>query len=90
MDYSPVQVKKGKAYPTPKEPLKPGYTCWGWKEKDGTKEYYLGMAIEKDQDVTLVAQYDPNRYTIKYDANLTAATGTSVPRPMNTTQRTSS
>lgn len=76
VDYSPVQVKKGKAYPTPKEPLKPGYTCWGWKEKDGTKEYYLGMAIEKDQDVTLVAQYDPNRYTIKYDANLTGATGT--------------
>lgn len=76
VNYSPVQVKKGKAYPTPKEPLKPGYTCWGWKEKDGTKEYYLGMAIEKDQDVTLVAQYDPNDYTIKYDANLTGATGT--------------
>lgn len=76
VDYSPVQVKKGKAYPAPKEPLKPGYTCWGWTEKGGTKEYYLGMAIDKDKDVTLVAQYDPNRYTIKYDANLTGATGT--------------
>ena len=76
VDYSPVQVKKGKVYPTPKEPLKPGYTCWGWKEKDGTREYYLGMAIDKDKDVTLVAQYDPNRYTIKYDANLPDATGT--------------
>lgn len=76
VDYSPVQVKKGKAYPTPQEPLKPGYTCWGWKEKDGTREYYQGMAIDKDKDVTLVAQYDPNQYTIKYDANLTGATGT--------------
>lgn len=76
VDYSPVQVKKGKAYPVPKEPLKPGYTCWGWTEKGGTKEYYLGMAIDKDKDVTLVAQYDPNQYTIKYDANLTGATGT--------------
>lgn len=75
VDYSAVQVKKGKAYPTPTGPLKPGYTWWGWKEKGGTKEYYLGMAIEKDQDVTLVAQYDPNRYTIKYDANLDGATG---------------
>lgn len=80
VDYSPVQVKKGKAYPTPTEPLKPGYTCWGWKEKDGTKEYYLGMAIEKDQDVTLVAQYDPNNYTIKYEPNLTGATGTVGPQ----------
>lgn len=80
VDYSPVQVKKGKAYPTPKEPLKPGYTCWGWKEKDGTKEYYLGMAIEKDQDVTLVAQYDPNNYTINYVPNLTGATGTVGPQ----------
>ena len=70
VDYSPVQVKKGRAYPTPTEPLKPGYTCWGWKEKDGTKEYYLGMAIEKDQDVTLVAQYDPNEYTIRYDVGV--------------------
>lgn len=80
VDYSPVQVKKGKAYPTPTEPLKPGYTCWGWKEKDGTKEYYLGMAIEKDQDVTLVAQYDPNNYTINYEPNLTGATGTVGPQ----------
>lgn len=76
VDYSPVQVKKGKAYPTPEGPLKPGYTCWGWTEKDGTREYYQGMAIDKDKDVTLVAQYDPNQYTIKYDANLTGATGT--------------
>lgn len=80
VDYSPVQVKKGKVYPTPKEPLKPGYTCWGWKEKDGTKEYYLGMAIEKGQDVTLVAQYDPNNYTINYVPNLTGATGTVGPQ----------
>ena len=80
VDYSPVQVKKGKAYPTPTEPLKPGYTCWGWKEKDGTKEYYLGMAITKDQDVTLVAQYDPNNYTINYEPNLTGATGTVGPQ----------
>lgn len=80
VDYSPVQVKKGRAYPTPTEPLKPGYICWGWKEKDGTKEYYLGMAIEKDQDVTLVAQYDPIEYTINYDANLTGATGTVGPQ----------
>lgn len=80
VDYSPVQVKKGKAYPTPKEPLKPGYFCWGWKKKDGTKEYYLGMAIEKDQDVTLVAQYDPNNYTIKYVPNLVNATGTVGPQ----------
>ena len=80
VDYSPVQVKKDKAYPTPTEPLKPGYTCWGWKEKDGTKEYYLGMAIEKNQDVTLVAQYDPNNYTIKYEPNLTGATGTVGPQ----------
>ena len=76
VDYSPVQVEKGRAHPTPKVPLKPGYTGRGWKEKDGTKEYYLGMAIEKDQDVTLVAQYDPNNYTIKYEPNLTGATGT--------------
>lgn len=80
VDYSPVQVKKGKVYPMPKEPLKPGYTCWGWKEKDGTKEYYLGMAIEKGQDVTLVAQYDPNNYTINYVPNLTGATGTVGPQ----------
>ena len=81
VDYSPVQVKKGRAYPTPTEPLKPGYICWGWKEKDGTKEYYLGMAIEKGQDVTLVAQYDPNNYTINYVPNLTGATGTVGPQP---------
>lgn len=80
VDYSPVQVKKGRAYPTPTEPLKPGYICWGWKEKDGTKEYYLGMAIEKGQDVTLVAQYDPNNYTINYVPNLTGATGTVGPQ----------
>ena len=78
VDYSPKQLpkNKNKVYPTPKGPLKPGYTCWGWKEKDGTKEYYLGMAIDKDQDVTLVAQYEPNNYTIKYDPNLADATGT--------------
>ena len=78
VDYSPKQLpkNKNKAYPTPAGPLKPGYTCWGWKEKDGTTEYYLGMGIAKDQDVTLVAQYDPIEYTIKYEPNLTGAAGT--------------
>ena len=38
VDYKPVQKEKWQSHPTPVGPLKPGYYCWGWKEKDGTKE----------------------------------------------------
>ena len=37
--------------------------------------YYANDYLVPDSDVTLVAQYDPIEYTIKYDPNLPDATG---------------
>ena len=64
-DYSPKQVEKGK---------KKGYYSY-WKKADGTGKYYANDYLVPDSDVTLVAQYDPIEYTIKYDPNLPDATG---------------
>lgn len=74
--YDAKKLKKGanKAWPTPAEPTKPGYESIGWKGSDG-KNYYQGMAIEGDKDVTLTAQYEPIEYTIAYNANVEDAKG---------------
>ena len=75
-DYSPRQVEKGKGISIPYEPQKEGYTSC-WKKADGTGRCYYGNDyFEPNGDVTLVAQYEPIEYTIKYDANLPDATGT--------------
>ena len=74
-DYSPRQVEKGKGIAIPYEPQKEGYTSC-WKKADGTGEYYGNDYFEPDSDVTLVAQYEPIEYTIKYVPNLTGAAGT--------------
>lgn len=78
-DYSPRQVEKGKGISIPYEPQKEGYTSC-WKKADGTGEYYGNDYFEPDSDVTLVAQYEPIEYTIKYEPNLTGATGTVGPQ----------
>lgn len=78
-DYSPRQVEKGKGISIPYEPQKEGYTSC-WKKADGTGEYYGNDYFEPDSDVTLVAQYEPIEYTIKYVPNLTGAAGTVGPQ----------
>ena len=74
VDYSPKQVKKGKGFSVPYAPYKKGYFSY-WTKADGT-EYYGNEYLEPDSDVTLVAQYEPIEYTIKYDPNLPDAAGT--------------
>lgn len=73
-DYSPKQVEKGKGTSVPYAPQKKGYYSY-WKKADGTGKYYANDYLVPDSDVTLVAQYDPIEYTIKYDPNLPDATG---------------
>lgn len=79
VDYSPRQVEKGNGISIPYEPQKKGYTSC-WKKADGTGEYYGNDYFEPDSDVTLVAQYEPIEYTIKYVPNLTGAAGTVDPQ----------
>ncbi len=75
-DFSPKQVKKGNGFTLSDEPVKVGYTFDVWTEKDGTGVYWTTLFFEPKNDTTLVAQYIPNKYTIRYNANLADATGT--------------
>lgn len=81
--YVPMQVPKnrGKGFTVDDGPVKEGYEFQGWMEEGGTTLYWPTRFYEATKDVKLVAQYDPNNYTINYVPNLTGATGTVGPQP---------
>lgn len=74
--YAPMQVKKGKGFTVDDGPVKEGYEFCGWMEDGGTTLYWPTRFYEPAKDVKLIAQYEPIEYTIKYEPNLTGATGT--------------
>ena len=78
--YAPMQVKKGKGFTVDDGPVKEGYEFCGWMEDGGTTLYLPTRFYEPTKDVKLIAQYEPIEYTIKYEPNLTGATGTVGPQ----------
>ena len=62
-----------------------GYTFTGWKDKSGDASYTDRQAVTNlsaiDGDtVTLVAQWEANSYTVKFDSN--GGSGTMAPQKM--------
>ncbi|MBU5435614.1 S-layer homology domain-containing protein [Pseudoflavonifractor sp. MSJ-37] len=82
VDLSPVQVEKNrdKGVTLADDLKKEGYWFCGWKEEGGTRLYYPTEYYVPTKDVTLVAQYEPIEYTIKYEPDLTGAAGTVGPQ----------
>jgi uncharacterized repeat protein (TIGR02543 family) len=62
-------VKYGETETLAEAPEKAGYTFAGWKLGDNT--YAAGASMEVTADVTLIAQWTPNTYTVQFDANAT-------------------
>lgn len=51
-------------------PTRSGYTFAGWsKTRNGTPTYSAGSGFGENEDVTLYACWNPNAYTVRYDAN---------------------
>ncbi|MDR0523565.1 MAG: leucine-rich repeat protein [Candidatus Methanoplasma sp.] len=71
----PESVVHGSHATEPSDPERPGYDFGGWyKEPECANEWDFG-ADTVDRDTEVYAKWDPHHYTVAYDKNAAAASG---------------
>jgi len=82
---APQTINHGSMATKPTDPTRTGYTITDWKRPNGNSHDFATTAVTSD--ITLTATWTPNNYTITFNVNCPATSGTcpATPSPKTVT-----